>query len=114
MSLLLEYLLFLLVVGEPGIYPEYGSKVNAHYERIGPQNKSRKLHFWKVDLFGIHFDYAVCTVDRYDRIDLWKGVSHSVSRVDLFIMSIYFAHVFRVIDWSLGQNKITTNRVEHH
>ena len=33
----------------------------------------------------------------YDRIDLWNGVSHSVSRVNPFIMRIYFAHVSRLI-----------------
>ena len=33
----------------------------------------------------------------YDRIDLWNEVSRSVSRIDPFIMRIYFAYVFGVM-----------------
>ena len=44
-----------------------------------------------VDLFRVHFEYA-----HYGRTDIWSEVSRSISRVDPFIMRIYFAHVFVV------------------
>ena len=39
----------------------------------------------------------MCIVKMYsEQFELWNGVLHSVSGVNLFIMRIYFAHVFGV------------------
>ena len=73
------------------------SKVNAHYERIGPRSGVRN------SVQGVD-SIVMCIVKVHSEwIDYRNGVSDSVSGVNPFIMRIYFAHVTGVND-RLGSN----------